>query len=63
MSRVAKGPNIPLTFNGYNARLILKIAERAQKELWKSDSSESFPIPFINKNDVGCYANFKCKKI
>ena len=63
MSRVAKGPNIPLTFNGYNARLILKIAERAQKELWKSDSSESFPIPFINKNDVGCYANFKCKKM
>jgi len=63
MSRVAKGPIIPLTFNGYNDRLILKIAELAQKELWKVDSSGSYPIPFINKNDVGCYANFKCKKM
>lgn len=63
MSRVAKGPIIPLTFDGYNARLILKIVELAQKELWKNDSSGSFPIPFINKNDVGCYANFKCKKM
>jgi hypothetical protein len=31
--------------------------------LWKVDSSGSYPIPFINKNDVGCYANFKCKKM
>lgn len=63
MSRVAKGPIIPLTFNGYGARVILKVAEMAQKQLLESDPSGSFPIPFINKNDVGCYANFKCKKM
>jgi hypothetical protein len=63
MSRHGRVTIFPLTFNGFNSRLILKVAEMAQKQLLESDPSGSFPIPFINKNDVGCYANFKCKKM
>ena len=63
MSRFTKGPIFPLTFNGYNPFLIMKIAEKAQKELQKIDPSGDFPIPFFNKSEVGTYANFKCKRL
>jgi hypothetical protein len=63
MSRFTKQPIFPITFNGYNPFLIMKIAEKAQKELQKIDPSRDFPIPFFNKSAVGTYANFKCKII
>ena len=62
MSKQIRGV-IPLTFNGFPARLILQITQLAQKNLMKIDPKGSFHIPFINKNDVGSYANFKCKKM
>lgn len=63
MSRFMKRPIIPLTFNGYEQFLIMKIAEMAQNELKKNDPSGDFPIPFFNKCEVGTYANFKCKQM
>jgi hypothetical protein len=63
MFRKTKATIYPLTFNGYNPRLILKISEMAQKELLKETPSGEFPIPFFNKSEVGCNANFKCKKM
>jgi hypothetical protein len=65
MSRIQKDKSvfIPLTFNGFPARFILKITEFAQKSLLQQDPTGNFPIPFINKNDVGSFATFKSKEM
>jgi len=58
-----KGIFIPLTFNGFPSRLILRIAEFAQLSLLRQNPGGDFHIPFINKNDVGSYATFKSKEM
>ena len=66
MHKFSRVPIFPLTFNGYPARLMLKITKTAHKNLWEKLPLEpigSFPIPFINKSDVGSHANFKCKRM
>jgi len=59
----SKGVFIPLTFNGYPDRFILNITKFAQRLLLQEDSRGEYHIPFINKRDVGSYANFKCNKM
>lgn len=63
MSRISKIGSIPLTFNGFPPRFILRMTEFAQKSLLQENPNGDYHIPFINKNDVGCYANFRCKKM
>jgi hypothetical protein len=63
MSRFQKGVSIPLTFKGFPARLILQITQLAQKKLLQIDPKGIYDMPFINKNDDGSYAKFKCKKM
>jgi hypothetical protein len=58
-----KGVSIPLTFNGFPARFILKITELVQLSLLKENPGGDFHIPFINKNDVGSYATFKSREM
>jgi hypothetical protein len=61
MFKGSKSIFIPLTFNGFPDRLILRIAELAHNLLLEKNPNGIFPIPFINKNDVGSYATFKCQ--
>lgn len=63
MSKFQKQIFIPLTFNGFPARFILRMTEFAQKSLLQQYPAGDFPIPFINKNDVGSYATFKSKEM
>ena len=64
MSKFQQRPlTFPITFTGFPARFIMNICPLAQKLLKAEDASGDFPIPFINKSDDGCYANFKCKKM
>jgi hypothetical protein len=65
MSRFQKSKRvlIPLTFNGFPSRLILRIAEFAQLSLLRENPGGDFHIPFINKNDVGSYATFKSREM
>jgi hypothetical protein len=53
----------PITFNGFPGHFIMNTCRFAQKLLKGENPSGDFPIPFINKSDDGCYANFKCKKM
>ena len=55
--------SIPLTFNGFPAPLILRIVKLAELILLDKNQGGRFPIPFINKNNVGSCATFKCKKM
>jgi len=54
---------ISLTFNGFPPRIILNITKLAQKSLLMEKPTGDFHIPFINKNDVGSHATFKCKEM
>jgi len=56
-------PTFPITFNGFPAHFIMNTCGFAQKLLREKYPSDDLHIPFINKSDVGCYANFKCKKM
>lgn len=63
MSKFQNGVFIPKTFNGFPARFILKITQVAQQNLLKNNPKGNYHIPFINKNNVGSYANFKSKEM
>ena len=64
MSRFQKrSPTFPITFTGFSARFIMNICRFAQRLLRVEYPTDELHIPFINKSDVGCYANFKCQKM
>lgn len=64
MSRFQKRPpTFPITFNGFPARFIMNTCGFAQRLLREEYPTEELHIPFINKSDVGSYANFKCQKM
>jgi hypothetical protein len=67
MSRAKGGVSFPLIFDKLPlpSRFILRITTIAQQSLLQKNPEGNYHIPFINKNkeNDGCYASFRDKKM